>query len=80
VNKEEFQSWELHPQTQQFFKFLMDYRQTLMEKWANGELVGENEIAFKARAQQAYEFANLADDAIQEFYKQQKGEVNADQD
>jgi len=75
VNKEQYQAWANHPQTKQFFKYLEDYRQDLMERWAQGSLQGDDNIAAIARSQMADEISNLADDAIEEFYKSRKVEV-----
>lgn len=72
MNEEDYQKWAAHPQTVQFFRYLTDYRTDLMERWAQGLLSGDENIAAIARAQMADEIANLEDDAIQEFYKNRK--------
>jgi hypothetical protein len=75
MDKEQYQAWASHPQTVQFFQFLMDYRADIMEKWANGFFVGDVAEAYKHKAQFAFQLVNLDDDAIGEFYRNQKGEV-----
>jgi len=73
MDKEKFLSWESHPQTQEVFKFWQDYRQDLVEKWASGAFISEKENwEAITKAQMAFTFANLAPDAISEFYQSRK--------
>lgn len=76
MNKEQYQAWLEYPQTKLFHQFLLDYRQSVMEKWANGVLNDDNALAERATAQFAYLLVNLDDEAIEEFYKNRKVEVN----
>lgn len=72
MNKEEYQLWAEHPQTKQFHQYLKDYREQLMERWANGALVGNDSLMAIARAQMADEIVNLDDDSISLFYRNQE--------
>ena len=69
MTREEYQQWAEHPQTKQFHQFLLDYRNVVMEKWANGRLNGDAAMAERASAQFAFMLVNIADDAISEFYR-----------
>lgn len=70
--KEEYQLWKDHPQTKQFHQYLLDYRKQVMEKWANGALIGDEALMGIARVQMAEEIVNLDDDSISEFYRKQE--------
>lgn len=78
MDKDKFDAWVNHPQTKEFFQYLRDYRQAVMERWANGRLSGDDSLMAMARAQQADEIVNLDADAITEFYQQNKEEINAE--
>lgn len=71
MSKEDYQQWKDHPLTQQFHQYLRDYRQTLMEKWAQGALSPDSPelLMAVARCQMADEIATLDDDSIAEFYR-----------
>ena len=71
MSKEEYQQWKDHPLTQQFHQYLRDYRQTLMEKWAQGgyQPTSPESLMAVARCQMADEIATLDDDWIAEFYR-----------
>ena len=71
MSKEDYQQWKDHPLTQQFHQYLRDYRQTLMDKWAQGALNPSSPEAQMAvaRCQMADEIATLEDDSIAEFYR-----------
>lgn len=75
LDKEKYQSWVNHPLTQEFHQYLKDYRADLMERWAQGQLSGNDDLMAVARAQMAGEIVNLADDAISEFYNERKENV-----
>jgi len=78
MDKEKFLSWKDHPQTVEFFEYLKDYRNDLMERWAQGSLRDADNTMAIARAQMADEIVNLEADAISQFYQQRK-EVNHEQ-
>lgn len=71
MSKEDYQQWKDHPLTQRFHQYLKDYRQALMEKWAQGALSPDSQEALMAvaRCQMADEIATLEDDSIAEFYR-----------
>lgn len=71
MDADKYQLWKEHPQTKEFHQFLMDYRETVMEKWANGALNGELALSERAAAQFAFLLVNLSDDAISTWYKMQ---------
>jgi len=73
MSAEDYQQWKDHPLTQKFHQYLRDYRQTLMEKWARGELNPASPEAMMAvaRCQMADEIATLEDDSIAEFYRKE---------
>jgi len=75
MDSKDYDVWKNHPQTVQFFQYLKDYRLDMMERWAQGGLVGEDSLMAIARAQMADEIVNLDDDAISEFYRNRNGEV-----
>ncbi len=75
LDKERYQIWVLDSRTQDFFQYLRDYRQEMMERWAQGGLVGDDSLLAIARAQMADEIVNLDDDSISEFYRKKQGEV-----
>ena len=83
MNIEQFQAWEVHPATQIYMKFLADYRQKIMEDWANGsynypssDATAIRNAEMLGRARMLEELANMAEDCISEFYRNQK-EVKA---
>ena len=71
MDKEEYQEWKEHPLTKKFHKYLADYRQALMDKWAQGALSPNSpeSLMAVARCQMADEIATLEDDSIAEFYR-----------
>jgi hypothetical protein len=71
MDKEQYQEWKDHPLTKQFHRYLLDYRQAVMEKWAQGKYPPESPEALMAvaRCQMADELATLEDDWIAEFYR-----------
>jgi len=73
MSKEEYQQWKDHPLTQRFHQYLKDYRQALMEKWAQGALAPTSPEALMAvaRCQMADEIATLEDDSIADFYRKE---------
>jgi len=73
MTKEEYQQWKDHPLTKQFHQYLRDYRQTLMEKWAQGGYhpSSPDGLMAVARCQMADEIATLDDDSIDEFYRKE---------
>lgn len=78
MDKDKFDMWINNPQTQEFFQYLRDYRQAVMERWASGRLQGDENFLAMARAQQADEIVNLNAEAINEFYQRHKEEINAE--
>jgi len=74
LDKERYQQWVLDSRTQDFFQYLRDYRLEMMERWAQGGLIGNDNLLAIARAQMADEIVNLDDDSISEFYRKQKKE------
>jgi len=72
LDKERYQQWILDERTQDFFQYLRDYRMEMMERWARGGLIGNDNLLAIARAQMADEIVNLDDDSISEFYRKQK--------
>jgi hypothetical protein len=70
MSKEDYQQWKDHPLTQRFHQYLRDYRQAVMEKWAQGDYLPDNPetLMAVARCQMADELADLADDWIADFY------------
>jgi hypothetical protein len=78
LDNDKFDLWVNHPQTQEFFQYLRDYRKAVMERWASGQLSGDDNLMAIARAQQADEIVNLDADAIKEFYNNHKEETNAE--
>lgn len=68
MNKDKYLLWKDHPQTQEFHQYLKDYRKAVMERWASGQLTGDDNLMAIARVQQADEIINLDADAINEFY------------
>jgi hypothetical protein len=71
MSKEEYQQWKDHPLTKQFHQYLRDYRQTLMDKWAQGGYHPSSPEALMAvaRCQMAEEIVTLDDDWIANFYR-----------
>jgi hypothetical protein len=71
MSKEDYQQWKDHPLTKAFHQYLRDYRQALMEKWAQGALAPSSpeSLMAVARCQMADEIATLEDDSIAEFYR-----------
>lgn len=82
MSKEQYQEWAAHPLTQQFHQYLRDYRQQLMDRWAQGQMVdSQDQLMAVARCQMADEIATLDNDSISEFYRSAtKGEIDADRD
>jgi hypothetical protein len=88
MDKEDYQEWGQHPLTRQFHQFLMDYRQKLMEDWAMGaynnqsmEVSSMQNQQMLGRSMMLQELCNLADDAISEFYRENRkggSDVSAD--
>ena len=77
----EYSEWIDHPVTKKFHKYLEDYRQNLMERWAEGRLQDELNLLSIARCQMADEIISLNASDIAEFYKSIKqGESNASKD
>jgi hypothetical protein len=73
MTKEQFQEWEAIPLTKQFQQFLKDYRAYLMDRWAKG-LTQDSQAQEMAKCQLLEQLANLDDDAIYEFYKENQKE------
>lgn len=83
MNVEQFQQWKDDPLTLLFMQYLRDYRQDLMERWAQGSIVEPSEqLMAIARCQVAEEITTLDDNSVSEFYRKQKGidHVPADQE
>jgi hypothetical protein len=76
LDKDKFDLWVNNPQTKEFFQYLRDYRKAVMERWANGQLSGDDNLMAIARAQQADEIVNLDASAINEFYSNHKEEIS----
>ena len=76
MNKEDYIEWKGLPLTKSFHKFLLDYRQSLMEAWADGQFslqameasLLKNTEAM-AKCQCYHDLANLEADFIENFYK-----------
>lgn len=71
MSKEEYQEWKSSLLTRHFHRYLMDYRQMLMDRWARGNLPPDSpdSLMAVARCQMAEELASLDDDAISDFYR-----------
>lgn len=78
MNADQYQLWKEHPQTKEFLQYLKDYRNVLMERWARGYLVGDDNIASIARARFADETINLDDEGMKQFYETYKGDDRAE--
>jgi hypothetical protein len=72
MNAELYAEWKADPRTLLYMQFLRDYRQSLMEKWANGALQDKEALLAMGRCQLADDLAGLDDDFISEFYRQTK--------
>lgn len=72
MDADKYQLWKEHPQTKEFHQYLIDYRAQLMDRWAQGGLVGNDSLMAIARAQMADEIVNLDDNSISEFYRSQE--------
>jgi hypothetical protein len=79
MDKEEYLEWANHPLTKKFHQFLKDYRQYLMEGWAEGsynhqsmEVVAMRNSEAVGKALMLETLVKLDDRAISEFYKESK--------
>jgi len=70
MNAEQYAEWRDDPRTVLYMRFLRDYRQSLMEKWAVGGLQDKEELLAMGRCQLADDLTKLDDDFIQTFYRQ----------
>ena len=78
MDKEQYQEWKSHPLTKKFHQFLRDKRQSLMEEWAEGLYQNQSleqgallNSAAMGQAQCLLDLAELEDDFIGNFYRQQ---------
>lgn len=77
MTKDQYEEWAAHPLTKQFHQYLTDYRQHLMDRWAQGQLASpQDQMMAVARCQMADEITTLDDDSISEFYRTTKGEAH----
>lgn len=85
MDKNQYQEWSSHPLTKLYHRFLLDYRQKLMEDWAAGnynhpsvEKSAMHNSTMLGRAVMLQELNDLAEDAISEFYSEnRKGDSDA---
>lgn len=80
MNAEQYDKWKNDPLTVLFHKYLTDYRQDLMERWANGALQEPESTMAMARCQMAHDIVTLDDDSISQFYRQTKGSEHVPED
>jgi hypothetical protein len=78
MNVEQFQQWRHDPLTVLFHKYLTDYRQSLMERWAAGKLQEPESTMAMGQCQMLLELTSLDDDTIGNFYRQQPKEGSDD--
>ena len=73
MTKEEYEQWLHNPLTKMFHQYLIDYRQVLMERWANGQIPedGTNGNAYMiGQAQCLHDLVGLEPEEISAFYKE----------
>lgn len=82
MNADEYQRWKDDPLTVKFHQYLRDYRQSLMDRWAEGALKEPESTMAMARCQCCHDIVSLDDDSIGEFYRQlpKENHVREDQD
>ena len=76
MTKEDFEEWSNMPLTKEFFQYLKDYRDELMEAWADGyytldtiEASTLKNIEALAKAQCYKDLYELETDYIENFYR-----------
>ena len=88
MTKEEWLEWKHHPLTVKYHRYLLDYRQKLMENWAAGsysqgtmEQMSLLNLQAMSKALLLQDLAELDDDFVSEFYRQErKGSDDAGED
>lgn len=68
ISKEVFQAWKESDSTKAVFKVIMDFRQKMMESWAEGEFSGDEAVKASAQCQANQDLVNLDYETIKEFY------------
>lgn len=85
MTKDEYEQWKHHPLTEKFHQFLCDYRQGLMNRWAEGEFslpdlqaAAVKNLEAMAKCQCYKDLVELDADFISQWYS--KGESGAQAD
>ena len=68
IDREVFQAWKELDSTKEVFKVLMDFRQKMMESWADGQFSGDESVKASAQCQANQDLVNLNYETIKEFY------------
>ncbi len=78
LTPEEMADWRSDPVTRKVRQYLKDYRQDLMETWANGGVADELNAHARGLAQAAQDFEGIDYRTISDFYgiNQENEETN----
>ena len=71
IEPDAMQEWKGHPLTVEFFRFLGDRREALMQLWGRGQPLGPE---WQREAALLGSLMHLKSDEIAEFYKEAEGE------
>lgn len=68
ISKESFEGWKELAATKEVFQVLLDFRQRMMESWADGQYDQQKILEAMSKCQAYQDFVDLNYGTVKEFY------------